>query len=178
MVALSASHWDLPPSATSAPGLGSRLPHLDLDLARPCHFAAGNGHLHCNIYTGTGQPLPHLHRDWARPLPHLHRDSAHSCNICTGTRLTPAATSVPGLGLAPATSAPGLSSPLPHLQAAVMENVPAHGTPVEHSTCTPVRCELNKQLTFPARSPARCKRELIGSSLKRGTCLAAPWPTH
>ena len=36
-------------------------------------------------------------------VPHLHRDSTRPCHICTGTRLTPA------------TSAPGLGSPLPHL---------------------------------------------------------------
>jgi hypothetical protein len=53
--------------------------------------------------------LPHLHWDWARP-----------CHICTGAGLAPA-TSAPGLGsplphLRPATSAPGLSSLLPHLR--------------------------------------------------------------
>ncbi len=37
-------------------------------------------------------------------VPHLHRDWAHPCHICTGT------------GLTPATSAPGLRSPLPHLR--------------------------------------------------------------
>ena len=40
-----------------------------------------------------GPPPPHLHRDWARPR-----------HICTGT------------GPAPATSAPGLGPPLPHLR--------------------------------------------------------------
>jgi hypothetical protein len=59
-------------------------------------------------------PLPHPHQDWAHPchihtrteltLPHLRRDLAHPCHICTGA------------GLTPATSAPGLSSPLPHLR--------------------------------------------------------------
>ena len=34
---------------------------------------------------------------------HMHRDWTHSCHICAGT------------GLTPATSAPGLSSPLPDL---------------------------------------------------------------
>jgi hypothetical protein len=47
---------------------------------------------------------PHLRRDWARP-----------CHIGIRTRLT-AARSVPGLGSPPATSAPGLGSPLPHLR--------------------------------------------------------------
>ncbi len=52
------------------------------------------------------------------PLPHLRRDSARPCHICAGTRPAPA-TSAPGLGSplwhicagtrpAPATSAPGL----------------------------------------------------------------------
>jgi hypothetical protein len=49
--------------ATSAAGLGSPLPHLRRDWARPCHICAG-----------TGPTLPHLHRDWAHP-----------CHICAGT---------------------------------------------------------------------------------------------
>ena len=72
-------------AATSAPGLGSPLPHV----------------------RGLGSPLPHLHRDWAHPChictgagltpatsapglgshwPHLHQDWAHPGHICTGTR--------------------------------------------------------------------------------------------
>jgi hypothetical protein len=60
----------------SAPGLGSPLPHLHRDWARPLATSA----------PGLGSPRPHLHRDWARP-----------CHICTGTGLAPA-TSAPGLG--------------------------------------------------------------------------------
>ncbi len=37
-------------------------------------------------------------------MPHLRRDWAHPCHICAAT------------GLTPATSAPGLGSPLPHLR--------------------------------------------------------------
>jgi hypothetical protein len=75
--------------------VGSPLPHLHRDWARPCH-----------TWTGLGAPLPHLHRDWAHPchictetgltpatsalglgssLPHLHWDWAHPCHSCTGT---------------------------------------------------------------------------------------------
>ena len=50
-------------------------------------------------WPGLGSPLPHLHRDWARPW-HLH---------CTAP--VPA-TSAPGLGSPLATSAPGLVSRL------------------------------------------------------------------
>jgi hypothetical protein len=49
--------------STSAPGLGSPLPHLAWDWVRPSH-----------IFTGTALTLPHLHRDCAQP-----------CHICTGT---------------------------------------------------------------------------------------------
>ena len=64
-------------NATSAPGLGSALPHLHRDWAFSFH-----------ICTRTGlSALPHLHRDWAlffhictrtglSTLPHLHRDQA------------------------------------------------------------------------------------------------------
>ena len=69
--------------ATSAPGLGSPVPHLHRDLARPCHICTGTGpnaaisapglgHIctgywghPCDVCTGTGPPLPHLHRDLA-----------------------------------------------------------------------------------------------------------------
>ncbi len=53
----------LPYLPTSAPGLGSPLPHLHRDWS-PCH-----------ICTGLGSPLPHLHRDWS------------PCHIGTGTGL-------------------------------------------------------------------------------------------
>jgi hypothetical protein len=122
------------PLATSAPNLGSPLPHLHRDWAHRCHIGTGTGLSAATSAPGLGSPLPHLHRDWAHPPPHLHRDWAHRCHIGTGTRLT-AATSAPGLGsplphlhrdqahrchigtgtrLTAATSAPGLGSPLPH----------------------------------------------------------------
>ena len=79
-------------AATSAPGLGSPLPHLHRDWAHPGHICTGTGLTPATSAPGLGSPRPHLHRDWARP-----------CHICTGT------------GLTPATSAPGLGPPLPHL---------------------------------------------------------------
>ncbi len=51
--------------------------------------------------SGRTPQLPHLRRDWT---PHLRRDWAHPSHIYAGT------------GLTPATSAPGLGSPLPHLR--------------------------------------------------------------
>ena len=65
----------------------------------------------CDRHAAPGVP-PHTHagnrprcgsRATAPGLPHLHQDWAHACHICTRT------------GLTPATSAPGLGSPLPHL---------------------------------------------------------------
>jgi hypothetical protein len=53
---------------TSAPGLGSPVPNLHRNWARPCAPAEG-----------LGSPHPHLRRDWAHP-----------CHICTGTGLAPA----------------------------------------------------------------------------------------
>jgi hypothetical protein len=47
---------------------------------------------------------PHVRWDWGSPLPHLRRDWAHPAHICAGT------------GITPATSAPGLGSPPPHLR--------------------------------------------------------------
>jgi hypothetical protein len=85
------SMWCCPP--TSAPGLGSPLPHPHRDWAHP---------------------LPHLHRGWAHPLPHLRRDWAHPYDICAGTELAPATSA---LGLC--SPAPHLCRdwihPLPHL---------------------------------------------------------------
>jgi hypothetical protein len=63
--------------ATSAPGLGSALPHPHRDWAHPCH-----------IWTRTR---------WAHPWHIGTGTGAHPCHICTGTRLTPA-TSATGLG--------------------------------------------------------------------------------
>jgi hypothetical protein len=88
--------------ARSAPALGSPLPHLHLDWARPCQICTWTGLAPATSGPGLGSPQPHLHRDWAHPS-----------HICTGT------------GLTPITSGPGRSplpdlhwdwgSPLPHL---------------------------------------------------------------
>ena len=121
-------------SATSAPGLGPPLQH-------PRHPHRNWDHPFHYLHPDWAHPRPHLHagRDWvperkarrfpprqrqaaqgteercnARPhtrprgnaaggTPGVRRDWAHPCLICTGT------------GLAPATSAPELGSPLPHL---------------------------------------------------------------
>jgi hypothetical protein len=109
---------------SSAPRLGSPLPHLHRAWAQRCHIGTETGLTPAISAPGLGLPLPHLHRAWAQryhvctetgltpatsapglgsPLPHLHRDWAHRCHICTET------------GLSAATSAPGLGSPLPHL---------------------------------------------------------------
>ena len=92
--------------ATCAPELGSPLPHLDRDWARPCHICARTGLTPAKSAPGLGSTLPYLHRDWPRPshicigtgpiratsapglgstLPHLHWDSTHPCHICAGT---------------------------------------------------------------------------------------------
>ena len=39
------------PLATSAPGLGTPLPHLLRDWAHPCHICAGAGHTHYELCT-------------------------------------------------------------------------------------------------------------------------------
>jgi hypothetical protein len=92
-------------AATSAPKLGSPLPHLRRDWARA---------------PGLGPPLcPHLRRDWARPsAAHIcaGADWAHLAHVCTGTaRHLP--TSGAGFGLTPLscgpTSAPGLAGLTP-----------------------------------------------------------------
>jgi hypothetical protein len=86
------------------------LPIVRSEVQRaPCRICAG---------TGLAPSFPHLHRDWARPfLP----------------------TSAPGLGLPPATSAPGLSSPLPTsapgLGSPPATSAPGLGSPL--STYTP-----------------------------------------
>jgi hypothetical protein len=88
---------------TSAPGLGSPLPHLLRDWAHPSHIYSGTWlapatsapglgsplpHL---LRVGLGSPLPHLLRDGlGSPLPHLLRDWARPCHICSGTGLAPA----------------------------------------------------------------------------------------
>ena len=72
-----------PRSGTSRPPAGrSRRP-----ARKPDHIRAGTG----------AHPWPHPRRDCAHPWPHLRRDWARPGHIRTGT----------GLGLTPATSAPG-----------------------------------------------------------------------
>jgi hypothetical protein len=51
---------------TSAPGLGSPLPHCPRT----------GPHRLPHLRRGWAHPLPHLRRDWAHPLPHLRRDWA------------------------------------------------------------------------------------------------------
>ena len=59
---------------TSAPGLGSPLPHLYRDWARPCHICTGTG-----LAPATSAPGP------GSTFPHLRRDSANASHICAGT---------------------------------------------------------------------------------------------
>jgi hypothetical protein len=94
-------------SATSAPGLGSTLPHLRRDWAQLCHICTGTGLNSATSAPGLGSTLPHLRRDWAQ-----------LCHICAGT------------GLNSATSAPGLGSTLltlPHLRQGPHVHIGMHG---------------------------------------------------
>jgi hypothetical protein len=45
---------------TSAPGLGSPLPHLHRDWAHPCHICAGTGLTPAHICAGIGPTLAHI----------------------------------------------------------------------------------------------------------------------
>ena len=76
-------------TATSAPGLGSPLPHLHRNWAHPCHICTGTRLAAATSALGLGSPLPHLHRDWGSAHPHLHQDRtvsrARPSHICTGT---------------------------------------------------------------------------------------------
>jgi hypothetical protein len=83
-----------PPAATSAPGLRSSRPHQHRDCARLCHICAGTRPPAATSAPGLRSSRPHLRRD--SPLQ------------------PPAATSrLTGTGLAPTTSAPGLTGPTP-----------------------------------------------------------------
>ena len=56
-----------------------------------------------------GSPLPHRNQDLGSPLPHLRRDWAQPCppsSFCRDSPLHTAATSAPGLGSPPPSSAP------------------------------------------------------------------------
>jgi hypothetical protein len=55
------------PTATSASRLGSPLPHLHRDWARPCHICIETELAPATSAPGLGPPLPHLHLNWARP---------------------------------------------------------------------------------------------------------------
>ena len=52
-------------TTTSAPGLGSPLPHPHQDWAHRCHICTGTGLAVATSVPGLGSPLPHLHRNWA-----------------------------------------------------------------------------------------------------------------
>jgi hypothetical protein len=146
--------------ATSAPGLGSPLPHLRRDWVHRCH-----------ICMGTALPLPHLHWDWAYPchtcagtgltpatpapglgpsLPHLRRDWAYSCHTCAGT------------GPIPATSAPGLRSPLPHLRRDW-----AHPCHICAGTGLAVLATSTAAFTAHQRHVGACAHRCIGASVHR-----------
>ena len=47
--------------------LGSPLPHLHRDRARPCHIRTENGLAPPTSASRLASPLPHMHRDWACP---------------------------------------------------------------------------------------------------------------
>ncbi len=93
---------------------------VEVDSERPslqvqhssAHLRRDSSHP-CHICAGTRLTLPHLPRDWA-----------YLCHICAGT------------GLTPATSAPGLGSPLPELRrdrkAAVARTNKCASLPVQH----------------------------------------------
>jgi hypothetical protein len=74
--------------ATSAPGLGSPLPHLHRDWAHPGHICTATWLIPA-IFTGTGLAPATSALGLGSFLPHLHQDWAHSCHIC-GTRLAAA----------------------------------------------------------------------------------------
>jgi hypothetical protein len=96
--------------ATSAPGLGSPLPHLHRDWARRCHICTETGLAAAAFAPGLGPRVPHLDTT----LPPLHQDWAHARHICAGTGLTPCHFWTE-TGPAAATCAAGWAHPLPHL---------------------------------------------------------------
>ncbi len=85
--------------ATSAPGLGSPMPDLHRDWARPGHICTGTGLTPATSAPGLGSPRPHLHRDCAESLParkkvvklsgvgpwHVRRWAIASSERCVGT---------------------------------------------------------------------------------------------
>ena len=71
---------------TSAPGLGSPLPHLRQDWAHPSHICAGTGLTAPTSAPGLGSPLPHLRQDWAHPSHIRTRTAQH--RLCAHVRCT------------------------------------------------------------------------------------------
>ena len=85
---------------------GNVVEEVDLGRWRAVGWAEGDRRctLHATWTIGTAN-RKHIKRKLisGSTRPHLHRDWAHPGHICTG------------IGLTPATSAPGLGSPRPHL---------------------------------------------------------------
>ena len=102
---------NVPPLATSAPGLGSPVSHLHRDWAHPATASTGMGSC-TRICAGTGRnwaQLPPasapglgspLHRDWALGpcLPHLHRDGSPACQ-CEVRAVAPCVLHVAGVSV-------------------------------------------------------------------------------
>ena len=70
--------------ATSAPELGSPLPHLRRDWAHPCHICAGTGRTPATSAPALGlcaHRCAHVNRivHQGRPLPRRHERSARTC---------------------------------------------------------------------------------------------------
>jgi hypothetical protein len=65
-------------AATSAPAMGSPLPHLHRDCAHGCHICAGNGLAAATSAPGLGLAAAASAPGLASPGPHLHWDSACS----------------------------------------------------------------------------------------------------
>jgi hypothetical protein len=63
--ARSAIGWTARVPSASAPRLGSLLPYLHRDWARPCHICTGTRPTPPTTAPGLGSPLPHRRRDWA-----------------------------------------------------------------------------------------------------------------
>jgi hypothetical protein len=124
-------------TAISAREVGSTLPYLHRNWARPSHISTGTGVHPCpHLHQDRACPVPHLHRDWGSPRPHLHRDWARQVCILPGPPgALPSAREgaftarlhlrrdwahpahiCAGTELTPPTSAPGLRSPRPHLR--------------------------------------------------------------
>jgi hypothetical protein len=80
------------PAATSAPGLGSPLPHLPRDWTHPSNICTGTGLAAATSAPGLGSPLPHRHRDWAHPCHICSRNRPTPSHICSGTGPTPSHT--------------------------------------------------------------------------------------